>query len=115
MAADVEAKKEMPPEFGDSIYFIAHEIPIAAQAQMALKAAAVKPANPRKFIADWIDDHLDQHIVAAKVECGNQQGGMQRLVTDPFLGMIQLMRDAADKLEARYNEINKPKIETRDV
>jgi hypothetical protein len=112
---EVEAKKQLPPELGDTVYFIAKEIPIYLVAQNEMKKLTVQPANPRKWMADWTDDNIDKHVVQARIESGNQQGGMQRVVTDPFLGMLILMREAADLLEAKYHELNKPKVITPDV
>lgn len=116
LASADQAQEQVPqePELGKYITFETSEVPLELRALWARQELKIQPANPKGWIADYIEEHSNEHLIQARVRSGNQQGVLQRLVTEPVLGMILLMREAADLMEKKYADLQgKEKLETK--
>ncbi len=111
--AEAEAALPKEPKIESYIAFECSEVPVGIRAQWALKDEKIQPANPRGFMADWIENCKD-HLIQGRLHTGNLQAKLQQTMSEPVLGMIAVMREAADLIEKKYVEIQQSRTEIED-
>lgn len=101
-----EAQAQLPkePKIESYIAFECSEVPVGVRAQWALKDQKIQPANPRGWMADWIENCKD-HLIQARMHTGNMQAKLQQTVSEPVLGMVAIMHETADLIAKKYAEI----------
>jgi hypothetical protein len=111
-------KLEKPQPFlGDWVTFEASVIPLDVLAKWARKDLKVIPTDTAQWEADWKEQHKAEFRVQGILKSGSVGAVVDQKYTDPILGFCEMLRQAADMLTERYeqikNETDKP-IKTRD-
>lgn len=86
------------PVFGTTILFRAGVVPLELRALWAKQESKILP-----FDTDgWMGEHKNEFPVQSELHCGNLFGKFTQTFQDPVLGLVQMMHEAADKLEKAY-------------
>jgi hypothetical protein len=108
LALDELTGEEKPtPKLADYVTFEASTVPIELRAHWARQDLKVVPTGvtAREWEANWIAEHKNEFTIQATLHSGYLMSQVGQTFTDPILGFCELMRKAADLLEAKYNEL----------
>ena len=112
-------QKPAEPKLGDFITFEASVVPPALRAHWARQDLKVVPTGitAKEWEQNWIKEHEGEFAIQGRLHSGTMAARVGQIFKDPILGFVELMRNAADILEQKYNELkaNDPNpIITRD-
>lgn len=88
------------PVFGTTVLFRAGVVPLKLRALWAKQENKILPFDE----SGWMEEHKNEFPVQSELHCGNLFGKFAQTFLDPVLGLVQMMRQAADKLEKAYAE-----------
>lgn len=97
-----EAEKE--PTFGNELFLQMGVVPLELRAEWAYDETKIvlAPSDKTAWIEDWIGKNKHTYRIQGGIRCGTLQGKMERTFKDPVLGLTNMLRLAADMLEAKY-------------
>lgn len=106
---EITGEEELSPKLGDFVTFEASTIPSELRAHWACDELKVKPSGfvAKEWEAKWVEEHKDEYAVQGTLHSGTCHATLQRLYSDPIIGFVEMIRQAADLLEAKYNDLKK--------
>lgn len=104
-------------EFGTTLMFRAGAVPPELRAHWAIseEKIVVPESEKAEWTAKWIEDHKNEFPVQAELLCGTAKAQFAQTFRDPIIGLAQMLRQAADLLEAKYIEQNEAPIVNADA
>lgn len=105
--ADVEANPqfEVLPDapkravFGTTLLFRAGAVPLELRALWAKQENKIIPFDEEA----WKEEHKNEFPIQAELHCGNTLCKFGQSFQDPVLGLVAMLREAANKLETGYS------------
>lgn len=97
-----EAEREVV--FGNELFLQMGVIPLELRAEWAYDENKIilAPADKTAWIEEWIGENKKTYRIQGGLRCGSLQGKFERTFRDPVIGLAQMLRVAADMLEAKY-------------
>lgn len=122
LATADEAKLQLMPAapkkvtFGTTLIFRAGVVPLELRAEWALQEQKIilPAAEAARWKADWMDANKHEYPIQGDLCCGNANARFGQTFKDPVLGLCQMLRIAADTLEAKYTEEPTPEADVKD-
>lgn len=96
------------PHLGDFCTFEVSEVPHALRAKWAKQDRKLVEVGDN-FEADWIEANKDNHLLQARLRCGNVGHMLEQTVSDVVLGFAAMLAQAGGLLELmkkRFDEGN---------
>lgn len=94
-------------KLGDFVTFEASVVPPQLRAHWARQDLKIQPDNPKGWESDWCEQHKDEHAIQGLLHSGALAAKIGQLFKDPILGFVTMLRQSADILEQKYNELKK--------
>jgi len=106
---EITGQEQPGPKLGDFVTFEASIVPLELRAHWARQDLKVVPTGfvAREWEQKWIEEHKDEYASQGSLHSGTCHATLQRLYSDPILGFVEMMRQAADLLEAKYEELKR--------
>lgn len=94
------------PVFGTTLMLRCGVVPIELRAEWAYQEQKIvmSPTDKDNFLHSFMEENKNEFPVQGDLVCGNMNARFARSFKDPILGLAQMMRLAADMLEAKYTE-----------
>jgi hypothetical protein len=104
------AQEELHPKpkalkLGDFVTVEASVVPPQIRARWERQDLAVQPDNSKAWEADWCEQHKNEFAIQGLLTSGFLAAKVGQIFSDPILGFVQLLRNYADLLEHKYNEL----------
>jgi hypothetical protein len=97
---------QKPPQVtgGTAIVFRASVIPLELRAHWAFTELLVRPLNPELWKAEWIEKNKNEPSrIQGEARIGTTGARFETDAKDAVLGMIGMLRKAADQIEEKYS------------
>jgi hypothetical protein len=106
---EISGDEELKPKLGDFVTFEASVVPIQLRAHWARQDLKVVPSGvtAREWEEEWIKEHKHEWAVQGSLHSGTCHATLQRIYADPIIGFVEMMRQAADLLQAKYEDLKR--------
>jgi len=102
--------EEKPSEkLGDFVTFQVSVVPIELRAHWARQEASIltEGETAREWEQKWIEKNKDTYAVQGDVHSGHLHAKFGQTFSDPIKGFCVMLRNVADMLETKYEELKK--------